>query len=266
MPRHIGSAAVSAEGPAVQTVVTLGASNLTRGFHTVVATSRAVWGAQVQVLAALGHGRAYGAQSQFIVRTLPGILESGLWRHLETHPAGATRALVTDVGNDILYGFPAEQVLAWIEEAVDRLARVTTDITVTDLPLASIRRLSSRKFLLFRSILAPSCRLSLTRVVETAERVNAGLGLLASARGLRFSRLNPEWYGIDPIHIRPSVWRTAWQEILGVGSGDTSDRNSRWEGWQLYLKRPERQWVCGVEQFTPQSGAALAAGARVSLF
>jgi hypothetical protein len=247
-------------------VVTIGASNLTRGFHTVVATSRAVWGEQVQVLAALGHGRAYGAQSRFIVRTLPGILESGLWRHLEARPPGPTRALVTDVGNDILYGFPAEQVLAWIEEAVDRLGRVTTDITVTDLPLASIRRLSSAKFLAFRSIIAPSCRLSFAQIVETAERVNAGLADLASARGLRFSRLNPEWYGIDPIHIRPSLWRTAWQEILGVGSGDTIDRGSRWEGWRLYLKRPERQWVCGFEQLTPQSGGALPAGARVSLF
>jgi hypothetical protein len=108
--------------------------------------------------------------------------------------------------------------------------------------------------------------LSLSHVVETAERVNAGLDVLASARRLRVSRLNPKWYGIDPIHIRPSFWRTAWQEILGVGSGEQIDRGSRWEGLRLYLKPAERQWMCGVERFTPQSGAALPAGARVSLF
>jgi hypothetical protein len=63
--------------------------------------------------------------------------------------------LVTDVGNDILYGFSAEQTLAWVAEALDRLSRVTQDIVLTDLPLASIRRLSNLKFLAFRSILVP---------------------------------------------------------------------------------------------------------------
>jgi len=64
-------------------------------------------------VAALGHGRSYGAHSKFVVRTLPGILQSGLWRHLESLSTVPTRALVTDIGNDILYGFSAEQTLAW---------------------------------------------------------------------------------------------------------------------------------------------------------
>jgi hypothetical protein len=250
--------------PDVKTVVTLGASNLTRGFHTVVTTARAVWGPDVHVLAALGHGRSYGASSRVLFRTLPAVLDCGLWSRLETRSPGATRALVTDVGNDILYGFPADQVLAWVEEAVVRLQRLTPDITVTDLPLAGIRRLSSAKFLLFRSIFVPSCRLSLTQVIESAERVNAGLGALTSARGLRLCRLNADWYGFDPIHIRPSLWRTAWQEILGAPT--PVDAGTWWEGWQLYFRPPERQWLCGIERFAPQSGVALASGAHVSLY
>jgi hypothetical protein len=59
----------------------------------------------------------------------------------------ATRGLVTDVGNDILYGFSAERTLEWVEEAVRRLNRVTRDVIVTDLPLDRIRRLSNAKFL-----------------------------------------------------------------------------------------------------------------------
>ena len=154
-------------------IVALGASNLTRGFQTLVSTARGAWGPYVEVLAALGHGRSYGAPSRLVFRTLPGILESGLWRELESRPQVPTRALVTNVGNDILYSFSAEKTLAWVAEALGRLARFTRDIVVTDLPLASIRRLSRTKFLVFRSILAPSCRLSLAQVLETAERVNA---------------------------------------------------------------------------------------------
>jgi hypothetical protein len=163
-------------------VVALGASNLTRGFRTIVSTARASWGPDVEVMAALGHGRSYGVQSRFVVRTLPGILECGLWRELESRPRVPTRGLVTDVGNDIVYGFSAEQILEWIAEAIGRLRRVTPDIVVTDLPLAAIRGVSEAKFRLIRSILFPGCRLPLARIQETAERVDAGLAQLSAAQ------------------------------------------------------------------------------------
>ena len=153
-------------------VVALGASNLTRGLHTVVSTARTAWGPEVEVLGALGHGRSYGAPSRLVVRTLPGILQSGLWQKLSSLPTARTRALVTDVGNDILYGFPEDQILEWVEDAVERLLKFTPDVVLTDLPLASIRRLSTPTFFAFRSVLVPQCRLSLVEIVEIAERVN----------------------------------------------------------------------------------------------
>ena len=177
-------------------VVALGASNLTRGFQTVVSSARSAWGGDVEVLAALGHGRSYGAPSRFLFRTLPGIIKSGLWAELERRPPTATRGLVTDVGNDILYGFSIERTLGWVEEVLVRLRRVTNDIVLTDLPLASIHRLSHLKFLAFRSALVPSCRLSLSQVIDRAERVNEGIRCarheIGSARScLVWFRSNP---------------------------------------------------------------------------
>lgn len=264
MNRRSEAAASTGVMPAdVTRVVALGASNLTRGFQTVVATARSAWGPHVEVVAALGHGRSYGSDSLFLARRLPGILQSGLWRQLEAAPRASTRALVTDVGNDILYGFSAQQVLAWVDDALERLQRLTHDIVLTDLPLVSIRGLSRAKFYAFRSVLAPSCRLSFERVLEVAERVNAGLAELADARNVRLFRLRPSWYGFDPIHMRPALWRPAWQEILGAhraadGSGA--------EALRLYFMRPERRWLFGVEQFTRQSGTPLARGAHVWLY
>jgi hypothetical protein len=216
-------------------------------------------------LAALGYGRSYGAPSRVLIRKLPGILESGLWPALDALPRLRTRALVADVGNDILYGVSAEQILAWIDETLDRLQRVTRDIILTDLPLAGIRRLSPARFLLLRSILFPFCRLSLGHVLEVAGCVNAGLVELAAARGVRFFRLDPAWYGRDPIHIRPSSWRSAWPVILGArapanGSGSWRERLT------LCRMRPERRWLLDVQQFTPQSGVALPMGGRLWLF
>lgn len=243
----------------------LGASNLTRGFATVVATASAVWGPDVHIVAALGHGRSYGAESAFLARRLPGILSSGLWRHLETGPPLATRALITDVGNDIAYGFSVEQVLAWIEEALDRVQRATSDITLTGLPLASMRRLSPAKFLAFRSILVPSCRLSLAELLDAAEGVNTGLEALALSRGVAFCHLPLEWYGFDPIHIRPSLWRSAWPQVLGGVSAPSHDGPAL-DRWRLYLMPPERQWLFGAERVTLQSGRRLRSGGRLWLY
>jgi hypothetical protein len=247
-------------------VIALGASNLTRGFNTVVSTSRAAWGPRVEVLAALGHGRSYGAESQFLARRLPGIIESGLWPAIERLPPARTRALVTDVGNDIVYGFPAAQILDWIDEVVDRLQRVTPDIVLTDLPMNTLRRLSTPKFLFFRTLFVPRCRMSLAEVVDMAELVSEGLERLAATRQCRFVRLKPEWYGVDPIHMRVGVWRRAWQDILCDAVAPPPATKSWIEGMRLYFMPAERQSLFGVERLRPQRGIALEKGATVWLF
>lgn len=218
------------------------------------------------MFAALGHGRSFGAPSKVGFRTLPGILESGLWAALQSSPEVPTRALVTDVGNDILYGFSAGQILTWVGEAINRLQRITNDIVLTNLPLVTIRKLSETKFLIFRSILFPSSRLLFSNVLEAVERVDAGLRELSAVQGIRLFRLDPAWYGFDPIHVRRSLWRLAWREILGACSEEVGGGGSFLEGLRLRLMPPERRWLFGVEQFTPQSGRRLPLGGRVWLY
>jgi hypothetical protein len=262
-PRNAG---LSLEPP-LSRVVALGASNLTRGFPALVSIARDEWGSRAEVLVALGLGRSYGSSSRVLARTLPGILQSGLWNLLEDLPPASTRALITDVGNDILYGFGPERTLAWVEECIVRLQRFTGDIVLTDLPLASLRRLSRAKFLFFRSMLFPRCRLTLEQTLEEAQRVVEGLESLAAARGLRFFRMRPEWYGFDPIHIRPAMWSAAWRQILcGDLAGATSRGPSWLEALQLLSLWPEQQQLLGLNQLTPQIGRTLRRGARVWLY
>ena len=134
----------------------------------------------MEILAALGLGRSYGMESRVLARTLPGILDSGLWTALAERPPLPTRALVTDVGNDILYGASPDRILEWVAEALERLRRVTDDVVVTGLPLDSIRRLSPAKFLAFRTFLFHRCRLTFPQVVDAAEEIAEGLVRLAA--------------------------------------------------------------------------------------
>ena len=201
--------------------------------------------------------------SRFVTRALPAIMDCGIWPHLAATAHIPTRALVTDIGNDILYGFPPEQTLAWIEEAIVRLQQYTGDIVLTGLPMASIRRVSPVKFKIFCSILAPSCRLALRDVVDRAEVVHAGLATLAERCHARFLPVDPSWYGVDPVHIQRRYWRDAWQRILGT---DVRLRAAPVESLRLYAMRAECESWFGRQRHTPQTGRAFATGARVWLY
>lgn len=259
-----------AGAPRPRRLLALGASNLTRGLHEVVRLADQVWGPEMEIVAALGHGRSYGLPSRVFVRGLPGILDSGLWDQLEQAGPAPAKALVTDVGNDILYGAPSGQILGWVDECVVRLQRSGARVVITGLPLPSIRALSPAAFLLFRSVLVPGCRLSHAVVRERTEEVASGLQELASRRGAAFLHPDPEWYGIDPIHIRPARWATAFRAMLLAGEADVGPSPGAAAasvGWlRLYAALPERVSFFGVPLRRRQPALRTARGSALWLF
>jgi hypothetical protein len=251
------------------TLVALGASNLTRGFATIVNTARAAWGEPLEIFAALGHGRAYGMKSSFLFRSLPGIRECGLWRQLDALPQARTRALVTDIGNDVLYGAAPDAVVAWVQDCVTRLQSLGADIAITGLPLENARGVSDARYLFFRSLLVPSCRLSLAEVLARCEQVNAGVEEIARSSGLRLVRQRPEWYGLDPLHIRPRLWGTAWREILlgeGASEAPGTPAPAPIGRLRLCLAPPERRWLFGGERTRVQPALRTPGGTRLWLY
>lgn len=240
-------------------LVAVGASNLTRGLPALVAAVRAEAGPHGEILAALGLGRSYGMRSRVLARTLPPILECGLWFSLAARTRAPTRALVTDVGNDILYGAPPARILDWVAEVVDRLRRTTEDVVVTGLPLGPLRRLSTARFLAFRTLFYPPARIGRREAIRAAEDVEDGLARLAARSGARFVPLRDEWYGFDPVHIRPARWGAAWSEIAGMaGAG----RLSLLESVRVLARPAERRWLLGLERRRAQGGPA-AGGVRL---
>src|SRR6185312_15364145 len=96
-------------------------------------------GGPVEVLAACGHGRSYIAWSRFLaIRHLPGIAGCGLWQALEDRPGLSTVALLTDAGNDLVYGAPVPAIVRGIEACLEKLAARRAQIVLTPLPLARL--------------------------------------------------------------------------------------------------------------------------------
>ena len=251
-------------------VVLLGASNLTRAISTVVATAGAYWGRPLEIVAALGHGRSYGMHSSVLGRRLPGILQCGLWQALQDRPAVPTAAVVTDIGNDLLYGAPPQRVADWVKECLDRLLELEARIVLTRLPSSAIESISPWRFNFLKSCFFPSCHLSLDEVLRRADLLDQELQSICAERGIPMAAHRQEWYGFDPIHIKLRHWRAAWGEILSPWHDGRPlpeiprPARLRW----LYLRRlvPQQRWLLGISRRCPQPSGKLLDGSTVALY
>lgn len=206
----------SRSGAPVLRAVLLGASNLRMGFPWVVPRLRAGAGGPVEVLAALGHGRSYGAWSRLLwVRQLPGISNCALWADLDRRPPLPTLGLITDVGNDLLYGARVPEIAGWVEACLDRLRERRVEPILTLLPVSTLEKVSAFRYHLVRTILFPGRRAaSWDAMLDGVRELNESLCRLGRAHGARLVEPPPSWYGIDPIHVRRRMRETAWSQIL----------------------------------------------------
>lgn len=250
-------------------VVLLGASNIARGMSIVFDSAQSAWGSPLDIIAATGHGRSYGMSSRVLGRTLPGILQSGLWDDLATRPPAPTAALLTDIGNDILYGASAELITNWVEQCLSQLQPQTERITVTQLPLASLERLGKMRFVALRSVLFPRSRLTLDQAITTARGLNENISKLAKKYDATVIDPVQQWYGIDPIHIKRRHQSIAWQQIFQSWIPEqhlTPAEQSILRWARLRRIKPQSRHMFGYLQQQEQPARTLSDGSFVSLY
>ena len=250
-------------------LVFLGASNVARGISTVFETARGMCGCPVEIMAAIGRGRSYGIESSMLGRRLPGILHCGIWKALDERPRSPTSAVVTDIGNDILYGVPPEQIARWIEQCLDRLLGYDARIVMTLLPIKNVERLTPARFRLARTILFPRNRQSLSEIRDKVFELNDRIRASGKLRGVTLIEQQSDWYGFDPIHVQrrswPKVWQTifsCWPEVQACAAPNRS--LARWI--YLTMLKPEERVLCGVQQRRTQPAARLNDGTTISLY
>jgi hypothetical protein len=249
--------------------VLLGASNLARGIASAAAMARAVWNEPVDLLAALGHGRSYGMKNWVFGRTLPGIVNCQLWSDLDAREPLPTSAIITDVGNDLLYGVSPEKISAWVKKCLDRLSRHGAAMTVTGIPLASLARMRPWEFRIFSTILYPFSDLTFAQAQARASDLDERLRALAVEHGARFVEPQTPWYGRDRIHIRRVHQAGAWQEFFAPLANEMlSEISPATLRDFIYLRRltPYQRWLFGIPNGRPQPSGKLRDGTLVSLY
>ena len=219
MPADRNTSPSERSGSGVSRLVILGASNVARCLPTALATARAVslctqpdlpsW-----IAVAAGRGRSYGQTSALLGRTLPGILPSGLWSALERAPAGPTYALLTDIGNDLVYGVEPEQIIEWLATALDTLPD-DTRVSVSALPLDNLDRFPLAFLEVFRKTLFPSSNQPIAHLLQQAEVLDDLLRQLCAVRDIGVVEQPETWFGLDPIHYRLRHREMIWKRLLG---------------------------------------------------
>lgn len=243
-------------------IVLLGASNLTSGFPIACRLAAAGWGpGPFRVLAAAGHGRAYGVDSTVLGRGLPAIGGCALWRQLEREPGLPTRALLADAGNDLAYGQSVAATRTAVRGCLDRLRAVDAATVVVLPPVRSIERLTRARFLVLRSILFPRRRFALASILERLRRLARELRSLADECGATAVDPDPAWFGADRIHLKLRRRDEAWSRLLaGLGPEPTDaatlPRRVRWRfltahrarflGVPLHHRQPARRLEDGT--------------------
>jgi hypothetical protein len=252
-------------------IILLGASNLTIAFPRVLTAVENAFDGPLEISAALGHGRSFGMWSHLLHRALPGIVGCGLWRAVESRQAQPieTLGLITDVGNDLLYGADVPQIAEWIETCLARMKNYGADVVLTLLPMGSIEQLPPWRYYAARTLFFPRSRLSFAEICRRVDDLQHRLKELGRQYDVHTIEQPGGWYGPDPIHIRHSRRSQAWNHILSgwpsfptiipTGQAPLAKR------LQLFRIQPETRRVWGRAQKTTQP-AYQVSRTSVSLF
>jgi hypothetical protein len=258
-------------------VVVLGASNVTLGFPRIVAEVRRLFPGRVQLFAAHGHGRSYGRSSWAPFRTLPGLRDCGLWDAFHAmreqgRNAGQTvpvYALVTDIGNDLVFGASPELIDDWVAECLGRLQVEHAMITMGRPPVFALQRLGRTRFSATRSFFFPRSPLTYERMLVDVPRLDALIAARAENIGANVISPRPEWYGFDPIHIRARARPAAWNEILRRWLGDGTARNEQPAGGiqrRHWLLAPAERTIRGAKRTRAQPAFRWEDGSGIWLY
>ncbi len=248
-----------ADGPPPRhRVVVLGASNVTISLRRIVGLVRAGFDGEIDLFVAHGHGRSYGSTSRIPGRSLPAITRCRLWDDVERapEPTAGTQVLVTDVGNDLIYGTKPEPLLRWVETCLSRLVLDGAEAVVVRLPISRMHDLSEAFYRLFVGLCFPSCRVTFAQLRERALAVDAGLVSLADRFGVPSVEPPRDWYGLDPIHVRASRRSQAWRAVVSHWPSVALPPSGRprpvFSEWSWLSQRPAERTLLGQRQRSPQ--------------
>jgi hypothetical protein len=202
-------------------LILLGASNLSRGCFAFSKHMKACLHPRpVEVLIASGPGRAYYASGGLLNVVYPPIYSSDIFEvaHNKSESGYQVVALVTDIGNDIMYGVSTEKVIETLQQVFARLQSMNAKIFYTTLPVAFEKGDRPAWFCLLRSLLFPRSTVSYDEAIAGIIEANQFLRKYDSEHSHSIPDMDC-YLGFDEIHYGWLCAHNAWSHVAQVMLG-----------------------------------------------
>ena len=195
----------------------MGASNLARGYSMLSHTlSKSLENKHSKFLNALGPGRAVCARGGMFNFTYPPIRDCRVIEKAEKESRKASRTvvLITDLGNDLMYGISADTLIESLEEMINRMLEWNAEIFITNIHVDLKKDVSKNAFLFLRFLFYPGSKVAYEEADYFVAKVNEYLEEKSRKNERVFLITGMgSFAGMDKIHYSLLKTHAAWSLV-----------------------------------------------------
>ena len=198
--------------------VLLGASNLARGYCALTQhISKSISG--TEFVNALGPGRGYCTRGGLLNFSYSPIGECQIMEQVEVYAEQGFRVtvLLTDIGNDIMYGVPEQFLIECIDTLIEKSLQLNAEVFVTSIHVNVCKDMGKISFKLLKAIFYPNSLVTINKADSVVKKMNHYLNEKSSQnkRVHLVSGLGP-FCGMDKIHYSLFKSHIVWSRIANT--------------------------------------------------
>tara|TARA_B100000686_G_scaffold330017_1_gene391782 strand:- start:387 stop:1151 length:765 start_codon:yes stop_codon:yes gene_type:complete len=198
--------------------VLLGASNLARGYCALTQhISKNISGAEF--VSALGPGRGYCTQGGFLNFSYSPIGECQIMEQAKVYNKRGFRmtVLLTDIGNDIMYGVPEQFLIECIDTLIEKSLQLDAEVFVTSIHVNVYKDMGEISFKLLKAVFYPNSLVTINQADSVVKKVNHYLKE-KSSQNERIHLISGlgKFCGMDKIHYSLFKSHIVWSRIANT--------------------------------------------------
>ena len=193
----------------------LGASNLARSFHGLkYCIERCIFPRPAIFMHAMGPGRGYLSRGGILNAAYSPILNCGILEAARDKKIKdqLVVALITDIGNDIMYGVSSEKIIDGLQYLINTLCEFKTNIFITSIPVDLENDISELHFHIIRQIYFPKSPVKYSQASNNIKAINKFI-LQSSNKKITVINDMKQFCGTDKIHYSILKSQSAWSHI-----------------------------------------------------
>ena len=194
----------------------LGASNLARSFHGLkYCIERCIFPRPASFVHAMGPGRGYVSRGGILNAVYSPILNCGILEAVRNKKIKdqSVVALITDIGNDIMYGVSSEKIINGLQYLLNALGEFKTNIFITSIPVDLENDISELHFHIIRQIYFPKSPVKYSQASNNIKAINKFI-LQSSNKKITVINDMKQFCGIDKIHYSILKSQSAWSHVV----------------------------------------------------